>query len=172
MRTFGRMTLLVALWLLAWGDLRLANILSGIVVAGALLLAFPPPARASEQLLIRPVGALRLIVYVLSQLVTSNVVMARQILRRRPDVRQGVIAHRLRHASEVVVTIMTSIVALSPGTMTVDVDADSTTIYVHFFRLHDIPAARRQLDRLEQLIVGAIRTGPLAPPVTPTEEHA
>jgi multicomponent Na+:H+ antiporter subunit E len=172
MRTLGRMTLLVALWLLAWGDLRLANILSGIVVAGALLLAFPPPTRPSEHLTVRPAGALRLIVHVLGQLVTSNVVMARQILRRHPDVHQGVIAHHLRHASEVVVTIMTSIVALSPGTMTVDVDAESTTIYVHFFRLHDVSAARGQLDRLERLIVGAIRTGPPVPPVTTTEEHA
>jgi multicomponent Na+:H+ antiporter subunit E len=172
MRTVGRMTLLVALWLLAWGDLTLANVLSGIVVAGALLLAFPPRARGSEHIVFRPTGTLRLIFYVMAQLVTSNVVMARQILRRRPDVRQAVIAHRLHHASEVVVTIMTSIVALSPGTMTVDVDAESTTIYVHFFRLYDPAAARGQLDRLERLIVGAIRTGPPAPPVTTTEEHA
>jgi multicomponent Na+:H+ antiporter subunit E len=164
------MTLLVALWLLAWGDLTLANVLSGIIVAGALLLAFPPGARGSEQLVVRPAGALRLISFVLGQLVTSNIVMTRQILRRRPDVQQGVLAHRLRHPSEVVVTIMTSIVALSPGTMTVDVDADSTTIFVHFFRLHDPSAARAQLDRLERLIVGAIRTSPLAPPVTTTED--
>jgi multicomponent Na+:H+ antiporter subunit E len=172
MRTVGRMTLLVALWLLAWGDLQPAHVVSGVVVAGALLLAFPPPARAAERLVIRPAGALRLIGHVLGQLVTSNVVMAGQILRPRPDVRQAVIAHHLRHASEVVVTIMTSIVALSPGTMTVDVDADSTTIFVHFFRLHDPSAARAQLDRLERLIVGAIRTDPLAPPVTTTEEPA
>ena len=52
---------------------------------------------------------------------------------------------------------MTSVIALSPGTMTVDVDRESTTIYVHFFRLRDLAAARASLARLERLVVDAIR---------------
>ena len=51
---------------------------------------------------------------------------------------------------------MTSIIALSPGMMTVDVDPQSTTIYVHFFRLRDVDAARRGLERLERLVFAAI----------------
>ena len=41
--------------------------------------------------------------------------MTREILRRRPTVRPGVIAHRLQWPSDYVVTLMTSIIALSPG---------------------------------------------------------
>jgi multisubunit Na+/H+ antiporter MnhE subunit len=64
---------------------------------------------------------------------------------------------------------MTSIIALSPGTMTVDVDATSSTIYVHFFRLRDVAAARRQLDRLERLVRKALHTPTTTQPF-PTEE--
>jgi multicomponent Na+:H+ antiporter subunit E len=171
-RTLGKVALLIVLWLLAWGEISLANLLSGAVVASALLLAFPPAQRATGQLRLRPGGAARLLTYVLGQLVISNVLMTRQILRRHPDAQPGVIAHRLRQPSEEAVTVMTSIIALSPGTMTVDVDPDSTTIYVHFFRLRDPSAAREQLNRLERFVAGAITTASLAPPAGIAEESA
>ena len=170
MRTVARVTILVALWLLAWGEVSLANVLSGIVVAGVVLVAFPPSRRSKRQLRVHPAGTVRLLTYVIGQLVRSNVVMTRQILRRHPDVQPGVLAHRLRDPSDEAVTVMTSIIALSPGTMTVDVDP--TTIYVHFFRLHDIAAARHQLSRLEQVVAGAITTRVATPTSDIAQEPA
>ncbi len=171
MRIIGRVALLTGLWLLAWGEVSPANVVSGVAVAAALLVAFPPGPRASGRLRFSAFGAGRLAVYVLVQLVNSNVVMARQILRRRPDVRPGVLAHRLREPSEEVATVMTSVIALSPGTMTVDVDPDSTTIYVHFFLLRDLEAARASLSRLEDLAVRAIAAPkPLRPARTGKKE--
>jgi multicomponent Na+:H+ antiporter subunit E len=155
-RTVGRIALLVGLWLLAWGEVSLANLVSGVAVATALLVAFPPGPRASGRRGFSPVGAGRLAVYVLVHLVKSNVVMAREIVRRRPDAHPGVLAHRLGQPSEEVVTVMTSVIALSPGTMTVDVDSESRMIYVHFFLLRDPEAARTSLSRLEELAVHAV----------------
>lgn len=156
MKVAAGLGLLVVLWLLAWGDLSLANVLSGVVVATAILLVFPPRRRSPRRLRFNPLGALRLGGYVATQLVLSNLVMATEILRRTPRAEPGVLAHRLHRPSDEVVTIMTSIIALSPGTMTVDVDRDSSTVYVHFFRLTDVEAGRAELTRLEQLAVGAI----------------
>lgn len=167
MTTFVRVAILVVLWLLAWGELSLANVLSGVAVAAAVLVAFPPARRAPGHVRVRPAGTIRLLAYVMGQLVSSNILMTRQILRRHPDARPGVVAHRLRQPSDEAVTVMTSIIALSPGTMTVDVDP--TTIYVHFFRLHDAAAARQQLRRLEQLVAGAI-TKAATPPVDESQE--
>jgi multicomponent Na+:H+ antiporter subunit E len=148
--------LLVVLWLLAWGEISLANLASGIVVAAALLAAFPPRRARGGRVRLSPVGAARLGGYVAGQLVLSNLLMTRQILRRRPRTVPGVLRHRLDEPSEEVVTVMTSVIALSPGTMTVDVDPDSSTIYVHFLFLRDIGAARAGLARLERLARGAI----------------
>ena len=153
-----RVTLLVAVWLLAWGEMSLANVVSGVAVAVVLLAAFPPTGRASGRVRFHAVGVLRLGAYVAWQLLASNLVMTREILRRRARTAPGVLAHHLAVPSEEVVTLMTSIIALSPGTMTVDVELDSSTVYVHFFRLDDVAAARRGLDRLERLVVGAIGT--------------
>lgn len=156
MRIVRRIALLVVLWLLAWGDFTLANVLSGIVVAGLLLIAFPLGRMHRSPRRISVVGAAVLVGHVAVQLVASNVVMAREILRRTPRARPGVLAHRLLEPSEEVVTVMTSIISLSPGTMTVDVDAGSTTIYVHFFQLDDVPAARAFLRKLERRVDAAI----------------
>ncbi len=156
MRVVPRVALLVVLWLLAWGDFTIANVASGIVVAALLLLAFPLGRTSRSPRRVSPLGVAVLVGHVGWSLIASNIVMAREILRRVPRDRPGVLAHRLLEPSDEVVTVMTSVIALSPGTMTVDVAVNSTTIYVHFFRLDDIPAARASLRRLEQLVVAAI----------------
>jgi multicomponent Na+:H+ antiporter subunit E len=151
-----RVALLVTLWLLAWGELSLANVLSGTAVAAALLLAFPARRRGVAHLHPSVIGLARLAGYIAKQLVVSNIVMTRQILRRRPEVAPGVVAHRLGTPSEEVLTFMTSIIALSPGTIAVDVTHDSSVVYVHFFRLKDLGAAHASLKQLEGLVVNAI----------------
>jgi multicomponent Na+:H+ antiporter subunit E len=156
MRLAGRVALLVALWLLAWGDITLANLLSGLAVAGALLVAFPLAPSKGATARFHPLGFAKLAAWVAVQLVVSNIVMTREILRHRPQAHPGVVAHRLTWPSEQTVTLMTSVIALSPGTMTVDADADSSTIYVHFYDLRDIARARATLERLERLAVGVI----------------
>jgi multicomponent Na+:H+ antiporter subunit E len=154
----------MVVWLLAWGEVTVANLVSGAAVITVLLLAFPAPART--QLRMNVAGVAKLGGYVVVQLVSSNIFMTREILRRRPAGRPGVLAHRLRWPSDDVVTLMTSIIALSPGTMTVDVDRGSTTIYVHFLFLDDVAAARASLEQLEQLVsraIGASTTSELGP---------
>ncbi len=169
MRLLTRLVLLVALWLLAWGEVTLANVVSGAAVAALLLVAFPLDPTADRGLRISVVGVARLLGYVAAQLVTSNIVMVREVLRRRPAATAGVLAHRLQTPSEDVVTVATSIISLSPGTMTVDVDRDASTIYVHVLFLDDVDEARAQLARLERLVVAALRGG-RAPRVTPQTE--
>jgi multicomponent Na+:H+ antiporter subunit E len=155
-RALGRVAVLVLLWLLAWGDLSAANVVSGAAVAVALLVAFPPDRRDHDHVRVSLLGVLRLAGYVARQLVTSNVQMTATILRRRPGLDAGVLAHELKERSDEVVALMTSVIALSPGTMTVDVSRDASTIYVHFLRLDDIDVARASLRRLEELVERAV----------------
>ncbi len=152
----GMTALLVVLWILAWGQLTLANILSGLVVGAALLLAFPQRRGDRSALRLSGAGIVRLAAYVVTQLIESNVVMTRQILRRDTPRRPGVLAHRLERPSARIAAVMSTVIALSPGTMTIDVAGDSSVVYVHFFQLDDVDSARASLVRLEQLVTKAI----------------
>ena len=160
MRFAGRVAALVVLWLLAWGEITIASVVSGVAVASLLLVVFPPGPPADIKF--HPVAAARLL---------GNVIMTRQILRPRPNLDPGVLAHRLQHPSEEVVTVMTSVIALSPGTMTVDTASDSSVIFVHFLFLDDLEAARKSLTRLERLVVGAIATDEDLPDRPPSQEE-
>jgi multicomponent Na+:H+ antiporter subunit E len=152
--------LLLILWLLAWGDLSVANVLTGVVLAIALLVAYPPSRSAWR---IRPLGLVRLLVYVLAQLVPSNILVTREIARPRSQVRTGVIAHAVADASDELLALISNVIALTPGTMTVEATPDPPVIYVHFLRLDDVDRARRDLVRLEALCRAALRGPPPRP---------
>ena len=156
MRAARRAALLVAFWLLAWGEASVANVASGLVVATVLLVAFPPHRRATAGSGFSPLGVARLVLYVLGQLVPSNVLVAREILSRRSRIRTGVLAYPLQHPSEEVLSLMAHVIALTPGTMTVEATRDPAVLYVHFLLLQDVERARRTVARLERLAVAAL----------------
>lgn len=165
----GRIAALVALWLLAWGEITLANVISGVIVSSVLLIAFPPLHPTGPRVRVRPLGALRLVAFVAGQLVASNVVMARVVLGPRPALHPGVLAHHLERPSDELVTVMTSVLALSPGVFTVDVAADASTIYVHCLILKDVDEVRTSLVRLERIAEGALSFSAARPATLPRE---
>jgi multicomponent Na+:H+ antiporter subunit E len=149
MRYVAYVVLLVALWLLAWGQVSMANIVSGAAVAAALLLAFPPRRRAGIR--VSPLGVARLTLHLLGQLVVSNILVTREIVSPRSRVRSGVLAHRMPDASDELLALVANVIALTPGTMTVEATRDPAVLYVHFLLLDDVDKARRAIGRLEML---------------------
>jgi multicomponent Na+:H+ antiporter subunit E len=160
MRRLGFGALLVTLWVLAWGEVTVANLVSGVAVTAALLTAFPQHRRGGSARRLDLSGSVRLAALTALQVLAANVEMTRRILRRSILYRPAVLAHRFQQPSEEVATVMSSIIALSPGTMTIDVDEDSSVVYVHFFDAHDADAARAVLDVLEQRVIDAVPPRP------------
>lgn len=175
-----RVALLVLLWLLAWGEASFANVVSGLLLAVLLLVAFPPHRISESHWRLDPLAATRLVLYVLRQLVTSNVLVAREIVTPGSSVRQGVLAYRVQHPSDEVITLMANVIALTPGTMTVEATTDPAILYVHFLMFADVDAARAGIARLERLAVAALgnptpppgRTVPPPPVPSPPVEPA
>jgi multisubunit Na+/H+ antiporter MnhE subunit len=154
MSLVARLVLLVVIWVLAWGEVTLTTVLVGAVLAALLLVAFPPtsgPGPIGSGL--RPWAAVRLILYMTGQLVVSNVLVAREILGRGSRISTGVIEYELHSSSEWVATLVANLIALTPGTMTVEATRDPPVLHVHFLLLRDVGAARRSLARLERLVL-------------------
>ena len=98
MSLLARGVLLVVIWVLAWGSAAPATVVVGVVLAALLLVAFPPTdATARFRLRIRPVALLRLLAYLGGQLVTSNLLVAREILSGRSRIDTHVIVHEVGH---------------------------------------------------------------------------
>jgi multicomponent Na+:H+ antiporter subunit E len=155
-RAAGRGAVLVVFWLLAWGEASVANVVTGVVVAAALLTVFPSRRQATTHHRFSPVGGLRLAAYVLAQLVPSNLLVAREVMARRSRIRSGVLHHRLRRPSDEALNLMAHVIALSPGAMTVEVDRERGVLTVHFLLLDDVDRARASLQRIDDLVTGTV----------------
>jgi len=152
-----RVTALVAVWVLLWGDLSAANVLTGIVVALAVIVLFPV-AGGGRRLVVRPVPALRLAGAVLADLAVSNVLLTRDVLRRRPDLGADLVECRLASSAPWVVGLLANLLALTPGMMPVEVDVDAHLLRLHDLRVEDHERVRAKVARLESLVVHAFGT--------------
>jgi multicomponent Na+:H+ antiporter subunit E len=145
---------LVTVWVALWGPLTTATVAGGLVVAVGLQIVLPTRGwRAGFAL--RPLAALHFVGYFLVKLVEACVVVAIEVVTRRDRIRTGVVAVPLLGASDVLVTLVADAVTLTPGTLTLEVDRDPPTLYVHVLHLRDVEAVRREIRHLEVLAVRA-----------------
>jgi multicomponent Na+:H+ antiporter subunit E len=174
----ARTALLVAIWLLAWGEVTPGNVVTGVAVATLLLVAFPAPRPTAHPHARPRLGAILVLLgYVARQLLVSNVLVARQIVSSQSRINSGVIVHELQTTSDLVMTLVANIMALTPGTMPVEVTRDPPALSVHFLLLDDVEQARRSVAHLERLVVAAtgrhdpvVATDAASPP-PPTPER-
>lgn len=175
----GPAAALVALWLFLWGDASVANVASGVVVAVVLIVVFPQARSGGDgPFVVRPWALLRFVGYFAYELCYSNLLIAREIVSRRSHIRTGVIACPLRQGSDGIVTLLANVLALSPGTMMVEVldaptgprtpsstgagaeggepeGAPPPTLYVHALLLYDVERVRGDVARLEAFVIRA-----------------
>jgi multicomponent Na+:H+ antiporter subunit E len=173
MKRFGLAAVLVAMWILLWGDVSPANLISGIVVSAGLLAAFPGDRRSDAvRLVVRPLGLLRLVGHFLLQLVVSNVQLTRTVLSGRRTMHTGVVICPLQAPSTRLLTVLVNMLVLAPGTMPVDLDleADPPVLYLHVLDQPDHDAVRHSVAMLEARVLAAftpvsfLRHGPTENP--------
>ncbi|MDD9370571.1 MAG: Na+/H+ antiporter subunit E [Acidimicrobiales bacterium] len=157
-RALGPIVVLVVIWLLAWGSVTWANLLSGIAVAVGIVVVVPDVRRASHLPIVRPLPALRLVGSMLRDVVVSNVVLAGQVLSRRPQIATGVVRVPLAGCSDEVLTVIANLVAMTPGTMPIEVDQHPTVLYVHVLHLDHPDEVRRRIWHLRDLVVRTFGT--------------
>jgi multicomponent Na+:H+ antiporter subunit E len=148
-------SVLLAIWLLLWGSASLGDVLSGIVVVALVLWLLGGPRRPSSRPVVRPLAAARFIGAVIVGVVKANAVLTREILTPRSSINIGVVAVPLPVCSDELLTLIANVLALTPGTMPVEVRNAPPVIYVHVLHLHDIESVRRDVRHLTALAVRA-----------------
>jgi multicomponent Na+:H+ antiporter subunit E len=146
---------LTTLWVLLWGSASPANVLSGLLVGVGLIVVLPGLRRHDRPMRVRPIELARLVGFMLVNVVVSNAKIVRDILSPRPRLRTGIAGVPLPQCSEELVTLITNLLALTPGTMPLELRERPRTLYVHFLHLTDVSEARRSVRRLIGLCVRA-----------------
>jgi len=126
---------LTAVWLMLWGDISVANILTGALVASVLVLALPmPPIPYAGR--VRLVPLVRLTLKFFADLVIASLRVTAQVLDFRKLPHGVLVIMNLRSDSDLYLTITASMESLVPGTISVDLRRPSSTLVIHMFGVH------------------------------------
>lgn len=154
---------LVVVWVLLWGGVTLANVVGGVVVAGVLLVLIPRPALSEvddepdDQLQLRPVAVASLAGWFAWKLAAANVTVAIEALRPqdRSRIRTAIVAVELPGCPPGIVTLVANIITLTPGTLTMEIEADEPVLYVHELTFTTREAVRSDVYEVERRVVRA-----------------
>ena len=152
MNVVVRGVLLVVIWLALWAEISVANVVAGVLVAGAILLLFGDRARAMP---FRPIAAARFGGYFVFQLFKSTWVVARTVIAPANRINRGIVAVPLVGCTDAVATVIADAISLTPGTLTVEVERDPLVLYVHALDVRDLEQVRTDVRQLELLAVRA-----------------
>lgn len=100
---------------------------------------------------------LELVFYFLMDLVRANFRMAMIILSPKMKLRPAVIAVPLILKSEIAIILLTNMITLTPGTLSLDISTDRLMIYIHTVYLNDAAEFKQELiegyeKRLKELL--------------------
>jgi multicomponent Na+:H+ antiporter subunit E len=152
--------LLAIVWMFLYGDFSIMSLAVGFLV-GLVGITFSRPVLGSDRYLRSVMGVFRLAAGFTRELVLANVQLARDILRPDPPFRPGFLRFDIRDLGPTETVLLANLVSLTPGTVTVDVDDQGYTLYVHTLYAQDPAAVRRDIRRLANLIHGATGSDPL-----------
>ncbi|MCG5465960.1 Na+/H+ antiporter subunit E [Micromonospora sp. NPDC053740] len=149
---------LVVVWNLLWGDINWANLVGGLLVGAAVLVFYPLPAVSFGGRL-RPWPLLAFAGRFAVELVSASLHIARIAVQPGYRPRGAIIAVRLRVATDLNLALTAEVVSLVPGTLILEVDRDSGTLYLHVLDTHgpaDLGVARARALAVERRIVRAV----------------
>lgn len=136
--------ILLLLWLLLNDSAAPGHLLLGALLAVAIPLYtkrfWPEPARVRQ-----PGLALRFAGRVLSDILVANFKVARVVLGPREAIRPRFVRVPLDVRGEIGVTVLASVVSLTPGTVSADLDAGRRNLLVHALSEDDPAELIRQI---------------------------
>ncbi len=97
-------------------------------------------------------------VFYANALLQASLQIARQVLSPRITARPGVIAVPLQASRDVEIAALANLITLTPGTLSLDVSEDRSTLYVHAMFLDDPEAVLRDIKtNFEGRLLGFLR---------------
>lgn len=136
---------LALLWVLTIGSFSLLNFIIGFVLGHIVLIVSTPKERQGP-FFRWPTRGLLLLVYFLGELVAANLRVAYYTLSPMRRLRPTIVGIDIEGMSDLEITALSSLVALTPATLPLDVSADRRTLYVHFMHAASEEEARRDIE--------------------------
>jgi multicomponent Na+:H+ antiporter subunit E len=148
---------LMLVWLLLWGTVSAANIVSGLAIGLIITLLLPLPVVPIEGRL-HPLALMRLIGLVAWYLVVSSLQLAWLAVKSGPPPLSAVLRAHVAIKSDLVLALAVNIINLTPGTIVLEIDQVRRMLYVHVIDVGSDRAVNRfyqQIAQIERLLVSS-----------------
>jgi multicomponent Na+:H+ antiporter subunit E len=146
---------LILVWVLLWGNVSAANILSGLAMALIITLLLPLPVVPIEGR-VHPMSLLRLVMQIAGYLVLSSFQLAWLAVKPGPPPLSAVLRAHLAIKSDLVLALAVNMINLTPGTIVLEIDQVRRMIYVHVIDVGSERAVNRfyrQVAEIERLLI-------------------
>lgn len=164
---------LIGVWMLLWGTVSVANVVSGLAIALLITVLLPLPAVPVEGR-VHPLSLLLLIVVVAYELVMSSLQVVWLAVRPGAPPRSAVLRAHLDIKSDLVLALAVNILTLTPGSIVLEIDQVRRFVYVHVIDVgsqKSVDRFYRQVSRIQRLLVATFeRTAEWRPSADKLEE--
>lgn len=139
---------MVLVWMLLWRDVSIGTFLGGLLVA-ALFLAPRLGVASLPVERIRPVQTLVFVVWYVWDLIRANTLVAWEVITpNNESINEAIVEVTVR--TPALVPLIANAITFTPGTLTVDVGPDGSTLFVHVLHFRDVEDVRRSILELER----------------------
>lgn len=146
---------LVLVWASLWRDFSVSNLLFGALIAIVVTRFFYlPPVEFSGRFNILHAVAFGMRFF--GKVVMASIEVFWLAVTRGPHIRNAVVAVQLRSSSDFIVTATGHTLTLIPGSLVVDVDRSTSTLYLHCLNVataEGADAIRREARSVEAQII-------------------
>ena len=136
--------LLAIVWMIVIGEFSPLSLLLGFLLAYTLV-ALAWGGGDSFKYFRRAWLAFRFFIFFIRELIIANLRIAYYTLSPLTKLRPGILAIELDEMTDIEITVLGSLVTLTPGTLTLDVSDDKRVMFVHFMHLDDPDRMRREV---------------------------
>lgn len=153
---FGLNVMLAVAWMALTASVTLSGLLVGFVI-GYLALWLIQPLIGTSSYFRRVIAWIRLIVMFHYELLVSSIDVAFDVLTPRHRANPAIIKVPLDVKSDLGVLLVTNLISLTPGTLSLDVSDDRKTLFVHAMFADDPDALCHQLKSgMETWVINAV----------------
>ncbi|GAA5077511.1 Na+/H+ antiporter subunit E [Roseibacterium beibuensis] len=136
---------LAVAWAALTGDITLTGLAVGFALGSAALFVTKPLFPGCDRYFKRVWRWVKLGVLFLYELVVSSVQVVWDVLTPAHKARPGIISVPLEADDEMEILLVTNLISLTPGTLSLDVTEDRKTLYIHAMFADDPDAIRAQI---------------------------
>jgi len=144
--------IIAVIWMFLQNSYTVSSFIIGYII-GILLLTVLQSFLKEDLYLIKVWAIVKLILLFAVELIKANIDVIKTVTRPKLDNTPQIIAYPTKLTSNFELTLLASLVSLTPGTITLDFSADNHLIYIHGL---DVPRKQDEIHKIKNTFEKAI----------------